>query len=155
MAANDTVHGALGSEVFEHLVDCAGYLAAYEPGTAAASLIVSNRPDIDVPGLLAALDRYPYGCLEQSISVALPLLYLDQVAEMWGGSTINRATLPGRIAAGIARVQAKQTPSGGFALWSADGGTEAWLSAYAYDFLDRARKRGHLVSEEGLERAGE
>jgi alpha-2-macroglobulin len=35
----------------------------------------------DAPGLLASLDRYPYGCTEQITSQALPLLYFDQVAQ--------------------------------------------------------------------------
>ena len=35
---------------------------------------------LDVAGILAALDRYPYGCAEQLTSRALPLVYLDEVA---------------------------------------------------------------------------
>ena len=53
------------------------------PGTAEALLTVSPRPDWDVPGLLRALDRYAYGCLEQTTSRALPLLYVDEVASLW------------------------------------------------------------------------
>ena len=34
------------------------------------------------PGLLLKLDRYPYGCAEQVTSRAMPLLYLNEVAEM-------------------------------------------------------------------------
>src|SRR6516165_7768333 len=61
------------------------------PGTAEALLSVGPRPDWDVPGLLRALDRYAYGCLEQTTSRALPLLYVEDVARLWhtdpGGST--------------------------------------------------------------------
>ena len=53
------------------------------PGTAEALLTVSPRPDWDVPGLLRALDRYAYGCLEQTTSRALPLLYVEAVAGLW------------------------------------------------------------------------
>jgi len=53
------------------------------PGTAEALLSVSPRPDWDVPGLLRALDRYAYGCLEQTTSRALPLLYVEAVAGLW------------------------------------------------------------------------
>ena len=35
---------------------------------------------IDVPGLLQSLDRYPYGCTEQTVSRALPLLYVNNLA---------------------------------------------------------------------------
>ena len=37
---------------------------------------------LNAPGLLAALDRYPYGCTEQITSKALPLLYFDEVAQV-------------------------------------------------------------------------
>jgi alpha-2-macroglobulin len=130
-------------------------LDIYEPGTGELSITVSNRPDLDVPALLAALDRYPYGCLEQSISSTMPLVYLDEVDTLWGGGNIDRATLPGRIAAGIARIEAKMTSSGGFGLWSSSDSVQPWLTAYAYDFLDRARSRGHPVSEAVMERSGE
>ena len=36
---------------------------------------------IDVPSLLQALDRYPYGCTEQIVSRALPLLYVNKLAK--------------------------------------------------------------------------
>ena len=39
---------------------------------------------MDVPGILAALDRYPHGCAEQTTSRALPLLYVNDVAKRLG-----------------------------------------------------------------------
>ena len=53
------------------------------PTTAEALLSVSPRPEWDVPGLLRSLDRYPYGCIEQTTSRAMPLLYVDAVAKLW------------------------------------------------------------------------
>ena len=38
----------------------------------------------DVPGILASLDRYPYGCAEQTTSRAMPLLYVNDVAKRIG-----------------------------------------------------------------------
>ncbi|HMQ12840.1 MAG TPA: alpha-2-macroglobulin family protein, partial [Candidatus Competibacter phosphatis] len=57
----------------------------YLPGTGQAQLSVASRPNLNVPELLAELDRYPYGCLEQTTSRALPLLYFNQVAQAWVG----------------------------------------------------------------------
>jgi len=54
--------------------------APFAPGTAVASVALSRTPGIDVPALLRALDKYPYGCLEQTTSRALPLLYYNDVA---------------------------------------------------------------------------
>ena len=45
------------------------------------SLAVSSLAGIDVPALLQALDRYPYGCSEQIVSRALPLLYVNKLAK--------------------------------------------------------------------------
>ena len=50
------------------------------PGTGAVSVSVSPLAALDVPGLLQALDRYPYGCSEQVVSRALPLLYVNKLA---------------------------------------------------------------------------
>ncbi len=41
---------------------------------------------IDLPGLLAALDEYPFGCSEQLVSRAMPLLYVEQEAKLSGVS---------------------------------------------------------------------
>ena len=60
------------------------------PGTAEALLSVSPRPDWDVPGLLRTLDRYAYGCLEQTTSRALPLLYVEDVARLWRTDPVRR-----------------------------------------------------------------
>ncbi len=48
--------------------------------TAQISVVASRTASFDVPGLLLALDRYPFGCVEQTTSRALPLLYYNEVA---------------------------------------------------------------------------
>ena len=47
---------------------------------ATVSVGVSQSAAFDVPSLLMALDRYPYGCAEQTTSRALPLLYVSELA---------------------------------------------------------------------------
>ena len=51
------------------------------PGTGRATMAIGPIARLNTPGILAALDRYPYGCTEQITSKALPLLYFDQVAK--------------------------------------------------------------------------
>ncbi|XWN30360.1 MAG: alpha-2-macroglobulin family protein [Devosia sp.] len=95
----------------------------------------------DVAGLIQMLNRFPYGCAEQTVSRALPLLYLNTVAADAGlkGDT----TIPERIDKAIERVLAYQSASGGFGLWSP--GYDLWLTAYVMDFLTRAREAGYAV----------
>lgn len=116
----------------------------FVPGTAEMLLSFSPRPGLDVPGLLRALDRYPYGCLEQTTSRALPLLYVADVAEVWGGKGAA-AGQRARIDEAIVHLFEMQRPDGGFALWAPSGDAELWLSAYALDFVTRAKARSYRV----------
>ncbi|HYM72941.1 MAG TPA: alpha-2-macroglobulin [Stellaceae bacterium] len=115
------------------------------PGTAEAMLTVSPRPEWDVPGLLRALSRYAYGCLEQTTSRALPLLYVDEVASLWQADpgftpakTIDNA---------IAHIAELQRSDGSFGVWSDSDDTVPWLDAYAADFLMRAKEHGKTVPD--------
>ena len=115
------------------------------PGTAQAVLSVSPRPEWDVPALLQALDRYPYGCLEQTTSRALPLLYVSDVAKLWH-------TDPGfdpakEIAGAIGHIAELQRSDGSFGIWSDTDDTVPWLDAYAADFLMRAQEHGNTVPD--------
>ena len=116
--------------------------ASYEPGTARITVGVGPVAQFDAPGLLVELDRYPYGCTEQTTSRALPLLYLDQVARALGLD--ERRDIDKRIAGAIERVLENQSSGGSFGLWR-PGSDDLWLDAYVTDFLSRARAQGHDV----------
>ena len=122
-------------------------LGRFLPGTTQAQLSVASRPNLNVPGLLAELDRYPYGCLEQTTSRALPLLYFNQVAQSWVGQKATETGLQERIQSAIQRILSMQDAGGGFGLWGPNNKIEDWLSAYAMDFLVRARQEHYLVPE--------
>ena len=121
-------------------------LAPYIPGTSSMSLTLTNRPRIDVAGLTSALMRYPYGCLEQVASTALPLLSLADNGQILG---VGRAALTAaeRVDAAIARILGMQRFEGNFGLWGPFGEGEDWLSAYAMEFLARAKARGYTVPD--------
>jgi len=126
-------------------------LADFLPGTAAISLAASPYAGIDVPALLQALDRYPYGCTEQTVSRAMPLLYVSQLA------TSKQLALDGdtkaRVQKAIDRVMARQDSAGRFGLWSAGGSQDLWLDAFVTDFLTRARESGYSVPARGFSQA--
>ncbi len=108
----------------------------------------------DLPGLLASLDRYPYGCTEQIVSRALPLLYVDALGVSAGpGRQAGDPGLRDRIQGAVRRALSRQRSDGSFGLWSARGREDPWVSAYALDFLDRARAAGFEVDAGALRRS--
>lgn len=104
----------------------------------------------DVPGLLASLDRYPYGCAEQTISRALPLVAANDLARSAG--LAEDEELKGRIESAIGRVLAMQDSSGAFGVWGPYT-TDLWLTGYAVDFLTRASDAGHAIDAQRFEQA--
>ncbi|WP_128514395.1 alpha-2-macroglobulin family protein [Tabrizicola thermarum] len=118
--------------------------AGLVPGSGKATMAVGPLARLNAPGLLAALDRYPYGCTEQMISKALPLLYFDQVAQVMdlkGADNIRK-----RIDEAVVEILANQSSTGGFGLWGPSDG-DLWLDAYVTDFLSRARAQGYQVPD--------
>src|SRR5207247_8696502 len=94
------------------------------PGTGSVAVSVGLSSALDAAALLAALDRYPFGCSEQIASRALPLLYVNDLA-----ATAHLAldtTVDQRIRDSIDRLLARQGSNGSFGLWSA-GGDDVWL----------------------------
>jgi uncharacterized protein YfaS (alpha-2-macroglobulin family) len=128
-----------------------GAAAEYLPGTGEALLSLSPRPDWDVPGLLRRLELYPYGCIEQTTSRAMPLLYVEEVARLWRADP--GTVVAERLDGAIARIAGMQRSDGSFGVWSDSGDTVPWLDAYATDFLLRAKEHGRNVPDFALRSA--
>jgi len=113
------------------------------------SLGVSPLAAFDIPSVLLALDRYPYGCAEQITSRALPLLYAAELSQL-AGMPVDPG-LDERIAQAITGVLDFQTSTGSFGLWGPGWGN-LWLDAYVGEFLTRAAELGHPVPSQALAR---
>ena len=111
---------------------------------------VGPMANLNVAGLLTELDRYPHGCAEQTVSRALPLLYVNAVARQVLAST--DAGAKERVQKAIDRVLEMQDSSGAFGIWGpADG--DLWLTSYVTDFLGRAKETGLVVNPARLTQA--
>ncbi|RVH49848.1 alpha-2-macroglobulin family protein, partial [Sinorhizobium meliloti] len=117
---------------------------------ASVSLNVTRSAAFDIPALLMTLDRYPYGCAEQTTSRALPLLYLSELAKQAGLG--DDEGVKKRVQEAIYRVLAYQSSAGSFGLWSPGSG-DLWLDAYVTDFLTRAREQKFDVPEQSTVQA--
>lgn len=123
----------------------------FAPGTAQVGVALSRTPGIDVPGLLRALDKYPYGCIEQTTSRALPLLYYNDVALLGYGPQDPR--INDRVQDAVYRIVDMQMGDGSFGMWGPFSSPAAeWLQAYVLDFLTRARDQKMAVPAASLQR---
>ena len=125
-------------------------IADFVPGTGSVSVAASPFGALDAPAILQALDRYPYGCSEQTVSRAMPLLYANQLAAL--EHLAIDPDLDGRVRDAIDRVMTRQNSNGAFGLWAADSDSDdLWLDAFVTDFLTRARERAFAVPQQGFD----
>ncbi|MGL4405286.1 MAG: MG2 domain-containing protein, partial [Notoacmeibacter sp.] len=117
---------------------------------ASVNVSVAASNAFDVASLLMSLDRYPYGCAEQTTSRALPLLYVSELSANAGLEA--DPAIKARIDDAIARVLNYQSSTGSFGLWGPGSG-DTWLDAYVTDFLTRAREQGYTVPDRAMMQA--
>ncbi len=133
----------------ESFTPAAGLMSGLAAGDTSMEVSFSPFRGFDPAPIAAALRRYPYGCSEQLVSGAYPLLYAAEVSTdpkaKRGSAGLNKA---------IAQLLDRQSLDGSFGLWHvADGEAEPWLGAYITDFLIDAQKMGAPVPQDAIDRA--
>ena len=122
-------------------------------GSAVRTLHISSMPSLNLCRALQYVVFYPYGCLEQTVSGALPLLG----SEAWASRLAPGAWAAGspseRVGSAIARIMQMQTERGGFALWPWLRDDDTENSLYALQFLLAARAAGYDVPANALDAA--
>jgi alpha-2-macroglobulin len=99
-------------------------------------------------GLMAYLDEYPYGCTEQIISKGFPALMLGNRADF----KVSPDLLAKNFEAVMRTLRLRQTPQGGFGLWSATQETFDFPSLYAIHYLTEAKEKGLFAGNDLLQR---
>ncbi|MEM8617986.1 MAG: alpha-2-macroglobulin family protein, partial [Pseudomonadota bacterium] len=128
-------------------------LDGFVPGTEAITVSFSGLP-VDANALYHSLARYPYGCTEQTVSRALPLLYAEQLVDQ--GADGDRPSARNQVQTAVTKVLNRQSNNGAFGLWrEGDSQASPWLGAYTTDFLYRAKEAGYEVPQSALDRAYE
>ncbi len=135
-------NGLLSGATVTITPDTTGFL----PGTWKATLSIGSAVRYNVAGLVKALSDYPLDCLEQAVSRGLPLAMLPS------GPTAG-ADRAGRLQTAVESVLDRQRFDGSFGLWSSDDEAEPWLTAYATEFLLRARDAGAAVPPTAIDGA--
>ncbi|MCB0616557.1 MAG: alpha-2-macroglobulin, partial [Phaeodactylibacter sp.] len=118
-------------------------------GTNEAVLEVSSIPPINLGERLEYLLRYPYGCLEQTLSGGFPQLYVNQLMEL---DKAQQERIPRNINATIGRLKQFQVGQGGFAYWPGGNKPDHWATSYAGHFLLEAKALGYSIPPSMLEK---
>lgn len=116
-------------------------------GRTRVQLSVGRHARLDVPSLMTQLDRYPYGCAEQTVSKTLPLLYLSALTKKV--APVSEEDVKKRVRGAIQHVFSMQDSSGAFGAWGPSY-TNIWLTSYVTDFLTRAVEQGYDVPKRNL-----
>jgi hypothetical protein len=104
----------------------------------------------NVPALLKWLDKYPYGCIEQTTSRAMPLLVFNDLSDL-AGLPRDQALRP-RVQDAIDAVLDMQNYRRQFRHVGAGLDADPWISVFALDFLYQAKDKGYVVPNDALKR---
>lgn len=104
---------------------------------------VSPYTEAEHLGRLDMLMRYPYGCLEQKISIAFPQLYIADIAAVVAPFMYRNKRQDTYVNEGI---RSAELASGynGFAVWPGHTGN-TYLQIYTAHFLAEAKNKGYAV----------
>ena len=124
-------------------------LSGMAAGTVTVQVSYSPFKGFDPSAIALALNRYPYGCTEQLVSTAYPLLY---AAELSSDPRAPHSNVG--LNAAVGKLLDRETLDGAFGLWRVgDGEADAWLGAFATDFLVQAKAQGAPVPDAAYEHA--
>lgn len=118
-------------------------------GDRLATLEVANMPPLNLGKRLQYLVRYPYGCLEQTLSGGFPQLYLAKLMEL---DATQKESIPRHITATINRLSQFQLGNGGMSYWPGQTDADQWATSYAGHFLLEAKALGYNLPPAMLDR---
>ncbi len=126
----------------------ADLMDGYSVTGADIDLSVARLPGLSVAPYLASLNRYPYGCTEQTVSKAMPLVFVKSLGGFKGTSDKVLST---RIQDAIAKLSSRQDMTGEFGLWrQGDRALRPWLQLYVTEFFIEADRNGYDVNEQSM-----
>ncbi|UCH15806.1 MAG: hypothetical protein JSV22_07520, partial [Bacteroidales bacterium] len=115
-------------------------------------LIVSNNPLVRFTKSLDYLVRYPYGCVEQTVSAAFPQLYFGDLINTVFKYEKTKSDAAHNVQYALDRIRFMQLYNGGLTFWPGGGSETWWGSVYAAHFAVEAKKAGYDVDEEFLKK---
>ena len=125
--------------------------------SAKGKLVVGKSPLVQFTKNMEYLVKYPYGCVEQTVSAAFPQLYYTDLVKSLGtpgtpaGGSDGDPNPAYNVQQAIAKLQSMQLSNGALMYWPGTGSESWWGSVYAAHFLLEAKKAGYDVNAKTLE----
>jgi alpha-2-macroglobulin len=121
-------------------------------GTESSRLVFSRPGYFQYNKHFKYLVRYPYGCLEQSVSALFPQLFIAELIEpdmriqLLGDINFN-------IQQGLRKLTKYQNSQGGYSYWRGEFSSDPWSSVYTTHFLTEAKAKGYDIPAAQYEKA--
>ncbi|HXB05835.1 MAG TPA: MG2 domain-containing protein, partial [Puia sp.] len=122
----------------------------YIPSSIDYHLILSKSPAAELGPWLSRLVEYPYGCTEQTVSIAFPQLYFGDLADLVRSKSVDasqKASANANVQEAIRKIKMRQLYNGAVTLWDDEGTENWWATIYAAHFLLEAQKAGFDVDK--------
>lgn len=117
------------------------------PESTEGKLLVSRSPLVQFSDHMIYLLDYPYGCVEQTVSIAFPQLYYSSLMK----SIKNKPGFPvnytRNIEGALQRLVTMQMYDGALSYWPGGDYSNRWGSVYAAHFVLEAQKAGFQVNK--------
>ncbi len=126
--------------------------SASEASTGSLTVTVSPSIATYLTSGLEYLEKYPYGCTEQTVSAFLPSVALATLQGFDAFHVADKKTLDDIVTKGLQRVYTFQRSDGGFGYWQDSPRSYAYLSAYVLSALHRTEVAGYKVDSGVMDR---
>jgi uncharacterized protein YfaS (alpha-2-macroglobulin family) len=122
----------------------------FMPNSTDYQLVISRSPALELGKQLRYLVEYPYGCTEQTVSIAFPQLYYSDLAGQMQRTQHARSSANWNVLEAIRKIKLRQLHNGAITLWDGEGEEHWWATVYAGHFLIEAQKAGFDVDKSML-----
>ncbi len=112
------------------------------PSTRIATLEVASLPSLNLMQHMQYIFRYPYGCAEQTVSKAFPLLYVDKLIKLSTEIEEDRRKI---ILGSINHLVRFLNPNSSLSTWPGGNRANPWTTSYATHFLLEAEAAGYQL----------
>ncbi len=118
--------------------------------TQKTTITISKFPTLHLAKHLKYLVKYPYGCIEQTVSKLFPQLYFEDLAKSVAPEFYKTTTPVYFVNEGIRKIETMQLYDGSMAYWQGGTYSSWWGTVYAAHFLVEAKKANYNIKEDVL-----